>query len=118
MAFLLNPNVIRKGLTYLLAMFSFIEVEDLLKSCNISSLLDYHVQRHFKNPKCGDDCVLEVAGKLKIEKQYIEENGVPVKKGVGYCRHGCEIEVRMSIPPGKDKWEIGTSFHKGPCLAK
>ena len=63
-------------------------------------------------------CIELVGDSVEILEQYIEENGIPIKKGVGYCRHGCEIEVRMSIPPGKDKWEIGTSFHKGPCLAK
>jgi hypothetical protein len=116
--FLLNPNVIRLGLSSLLTMYSLNEIEDLLKSCNISRLLDYHVLRHFKNNKCGEDCVIEVAEKIKIKEQYFAENDIPYIKGEGNCKHGCLIEVRMSIPPGKDEWEIGTSFHKGPCLVK
>ena len=117
-SFLLNPNVIRLGLSSLLAIYSFSEVEDLLKSCNISTLLDYHVLRHIKNQKCGEDCIYEVADKLKINEQYFAENDIPYIKGEGNCRHGCLIEVRMSIPPGEEKWEIGTAFHRGPCYAK
>ena len=82
--FLLNPNVIRLGLSSLLTMYSLNEIEDLLKSCNISRLLDYHVLRHFKNNKCGQDCVIEVAEKIKIKKKYFAENDVPKKKERGF----------------------------------
>ena len=112
-------HIIRLGLTALFAKYSFSEIDDLLENCSVSTHLDSHVLRHFEdNSDCGQECILKVAEELKISKKWKEDNDVPVVRGEGRCRHGCLIEVRMSIPPGEEEWKVGTAFHKGACFAR
>ena len=74
-------------------------------------------KKHEWNNKCEKDCILEVARKLKIHSSWLADNCIPAIRGTEYCKHGCELEVRLSIPPGKNNWQVGTAFHKGPCKA-
>ena len=75
-------------------------------------------KKHKFNDKCGADCILKVAYDIKSGSSWLADNGIPIIRGTGYCRHGCEIEVRLSIPLGHDQWKIGTAFHTGDCKAK
>ena len=72
-------------------------------------------EKHGFNKKCGGDCILQVANNLRAYSPRISENGVPCIRGTGKCKHDCLIEVRMSIPPNQQIWNIGTAFHKGHC---
>ncbi len=60
----------------------------------------------------------KLAYDIKSASSWLADNGIPIIRGTGYCRHGCEIEVRLSIPLGHDQWKIGTAFHTGDCKAK
>lgn len=97
-------------------------VKEWIQNREIDTTLDYHTltKKHNFNSKCGEDCILQVANNLKVTKSYYVKNKIPYVVGDGKCKHGCTIEVRLSIPPGKTKWEIGTCMHKpqGVCLAK
>ena len=93
------------------------KIKEWVKALAIDTTLDEHVmkEKHGFNRKCGGDCILQVANNLKVYNAWIVENGIPVVRGTGNCRHACLIEVRMSIPIGQKIWSIGTAFHKGPC---
>ena len=95
------------------------EVRERIQYTQISTNIDAHVmtKKHKFNPKCGEQCILHVANNLKTQKSWETKNGIPCIEGTGNCSHGCEITVRMSIPPSKKKWEIGTAFHTGICKA-
>ena len=97
-------------------------VKEWIQNREIDTALDYHAltKKHNFNEKCGEDCIKEVAKKIKVTKSYYVEKKIPYVVGEAKCKHGCTIEVRLSIPPGKTKWEIGTCMHKpkGVCLAK
>ena len=92
------------------------QIKEWIRTRDLSSEISDHVlnEKHDFNDKCGRDCILEVARKLKVYSSWLADNGIPTE----YCSHGCEIEVRLSIPLGKDYWKIGTAFHKGACNAK
>ena len=94
-------------------------VRDWIKSRGISSEISDHVmkEKHKFNNKCGRDCILQVANDVQSGSSWLADNGIPIIRGTGYCRHGCEIEVRLSIPLGQQEWKIGTAFHKGNCNA-
>ena len=96
------------------------QVRDWIKSRGVSSEISDHVmkKKHKFNDKCGADCILKVAYDIKSGSSWLADNGIPIIRGTGYCRHGCEIEVRLSIPLGHDQWKIGTAFHTGDCKAK
>lgn len=96
------------------------QIKEWIRTRGISSEISDHVlnKKHDFNNKCGASCILEVANKLQIHSSWLADNGIPIIRGTEHCRHGCELEVRLSIPLGKDFWKIGTAFHKGPCLAK
>ena len=91
-----------------------------IKTSDISSELSDHVMNKKLdfNDKCGSDYILEVARKLKVYSSLLTDNGIPIIRGTEYYRHRCEMEVRLSIPLGKDYWKIGTAFHKGFRKAK
>ena len=74
-------------------------------------------KKHKFNDFCNESCILYVAHNLKSQKNWETKNGIPCIEGYGNCTHQCNICVRMSIPPGKSQWEIGTAFHDGPCYA-
>lgn len=95
------------------------KVRDWIKSRGISSELSDHVmkEKHKFNDKCGADCIFQVANNVHSGSSWLADNGIPIIRGTGYCRHGCEIEVRLSIPIGQEEWKIGTAFHKGNCNA-
>lgn len=94
-------------------------VKERIQNSQISSYIDSHVmtKKHKFNNSCNEQCILQVANNLKSKKSWETKTGVPCIEGTGNCSHGCEIEVRMSIPPLKQMWEIGTAFHKGICYA-
>ena len=96
------------------------QIKEWIRTRDLSSEISDHVlnEKHDFNDKCGSDCILEVARKLKVYSSWLADNGIPIIRGTEYCRHGCEIEVRLSIPLRKDYWKIGTAFHKGSCNAK
>ena len=95
------------------------QVRDWIKTREISTELSDHVmnKKHKFNDECGRDCILQVANSVHSGSSWLADNGIPIIRGTGYCRHGCEIEVRMSIPLGHQEWKIGTAFHKGECKA-
>ena len=95
------------------------KIRERIQNAQISSSIDYHVMttKHKFNNKCAIPCILQVANNLKVKKSWETNNGVPCIRGTGICSHGCEIEIRMSIPPKKQMWEIGTAFHKDICKA-
>ena len=95
------------------------KIKEWIKTRDIDTNLDDHVmkKKHDFNNKCGAQCIISVAKNLKVRSSWLADNGIPIIRGTQYCQHGCEIEVRMSIPLGKTNWEIGTAFHKGPCKA-
>ena len=95
-------------------------IRDWVKTRAIDTAISIHVlkEKHGWTEKCGADCILYVANNLKIYKEWFAEGGIPVVRGTGNCRHGCLIEVRMSIPPNQINWSIGTAFHIGDCKAK
>ena len=95
------------------------KVKDWIKSRGISSQISDHVmtKKHKFNDKCGAECIFQVANNVCSASSWLADNGIPIIRGTGYCRHGCEIEVRLSIPIGQQEWKIGTAFHKGNCNA-
>ena len=95
-------------------------VKEWIQNREIDTTLDYHTltKKHKFNEKCGVECILDVARRLKVYESFYADNKIPYVKGTEKCKHGCLIEVRLSIPPGKNKWEIGTCMHRTPCLAK
>ena len=95
------------------------QIKEWVQTRPIDSSLSYHVlkDKHGFNNKCGPDCILQVANNLRIKNAWIVDNRIPVIRGTGNCRHGCTIEVRMSIPPKQETWNIGTAFHTEPCKA-
>ena len=95
------------------------QIKEWIKTRPISTEISDHVtnKKHDFNNKCGKYCILSVAAELKIYSSWLADNGIPIIRGTGNCRHGCEIEVRMSIPLFQQEWKIGTAFHKGPCKA-
>ena len=96
------------------------KVRDWINSRGISSVISEHVmkKKHKFNDKCGYDCIMKVAYDIKYGSSWLADNGIPIIRGTGYCKHDCEIEVRLSIPLGQDEWKIGTAFHKEDCKAK
>ena len=95
------------------------QIREWIRTRDISTEISDHVMKgkHNFNDKCGRDCIIAVANSLRIQSSWLADNGIPVIRGTGNCRHGCTIEVRMSIPPFHQDWKIGTAFHKGPCYA-
>ena len=95
------------------------QIREWIRTRSIDTGIGEHVmtKKHKFNDKCCQQCILEVANSLKIRSSWLAENCIPVIRGTSYCRHGCEIEVRMSIPPGKQNWIIKTAFHTGDCKA-
>ena len=95
------------------------KVREWIKSRGISSEISDHVlkEKHKFNDKCGVDCILQVANNVHSGSSWLADNGIPIIRGTGNCKHGCEIEVRLSIPLGQQEWKIGTAFHKGNCKA-
>ena len=95
------------------------QIKEWIKTRPISSEISDHVmkKKHDFNDKCNKDCILSVARNLQIYSSWLADNGIPIIRGTERCRHGCEIEVRMSIPLFQKEWKIGTAFHKGPCYA-
>ena len=94
------------------------QIRDWIKTRGIE-YIDAHAMKdkHKFNDNCSQQCILQVANNLKIRSSWLADNGVPIIRGTEYCKHGCEIEIRMSIPPGKQGWVIKTAFHKGECKA-
>ena len=95
------------------------KIKEWIRTREIDTYISDHVmtQKHKFNDKCGHDCIIEVARKLKVHSSWLADNGIPIIRGSEYCRHGCEIEVRLSIPLFQKDWKIGTAFHKGSCKA-
>ena len=95
------------------------QIREWIRTREISTDISDHVmkKKHDFNDKCKQDCILSVARNLKVNSSWLADNGIPIIRGTGNCRHGCEIEVRMSIPLLQQTWKIGTAFHKGPCKA-
>ena len=84
-----------------------------------ASSVDSHVmnKKHKFNDKCGAKCILAVAVSMVGSKSWTAEGSIPVVRGSGTCGHGCEIEVRISLPTRATKWQVGTAFHTGECKA-
>ena len=95
------------------------KVREWIKSRDLSYELSDHVmnKKHKFSDKCGADCIFQVANDVRFGSSWLADNGIPIIRGTGYCRHGCEIEVRLSSPLGQQEWKIGTAFHKGECKA-
>ena len=95
------------------------QIREWIRTRDISTDISDHVmnKKHDFNDKCNQDCILSVARNIKVQSSWLADNGIPIIRGTGNCRHGCEIEVRMSIPLFQQNWKIGTAFHKGPCKA-
>ena len=93
-------------------------IKEWIKTREIGRI-DSHAKtkKHKFNDKCGDDCIMEVAKILQVRSSWLADNGVPIIRGSGFCKHGCEIEERLSIPPLEQEWVIKTCFHKGDCKA-
>ena len=93
------------------------KVRNYLQNLSISKELSYHVLRddHNFTDECKELCIMEVAYKVKERIGWTNNGNVPYIRGDDYCYHNCNIEVRMSIPPGKQEWVIGTAFHTGIC---
>ncbi len=95
------------------------KIKEWIRTRDISTDISDHVmkEKHKFNSKCKEQCILQVARNLQVQSSWLADNGIPIIRGTQYCVHGCEIEVRMSIPLFKDQWKIGTAFHKGECKA-
>ena len=95
-------------------------IKERIKTRTIDTSISGHVmkKKHGWTNKCRQDCILQVANNIKVNKAWFTKGGIPIIRGNGNCRHGCLIEVRMSIPPNQINWSIGTSFHKDICTAK
>ena len=95
------------------------QVKERIKTRVIITELSDHVmkEKHKFNDKCWRDCIFQVANNVHSGSSWFADNGISIIRGTGYCKHGCEIEVRMSIPLGHQEWKIGTAFHKGNCNA-
>ena len=95
------------------------KIKEWIRTRDISTDISEHVkkEKHKFNSKCKEECILQVARNLQVHSSWLADNGIPIIRGSEYCKHGCEIEVRMSIPLLQDKWKIGTAFHKGVCKA-
>jgi len=79
-----------------------------------------HMKKHLENPNCAIKCSLVAAGNGIFKRFDIASKGdIYSIRIVGNCLHGCEWEVRLSLPkpfsPTTKAW-IGTAFHTGPCL--
>ena len=96
------------------------EVREYIQDLDISSNISDHVlhDKHDFSDECGESCIMYVAYTVKNSISWYNNGYVPYIRGSDNCRHGCDIEVRMSVPKGKKEWVIGTAFHKGPCLAE
>ena len=66
------------------------QVRDWIKSRGVSSEISDHVmkKKHKFNDKCGADCILKVAYDIKSGSSWLADNGIPIIRGTGYCRHG------------------------------
>ena len=95
------------------------KVKEWIATRDLNTEISDHVltKKHKFNDECGRDCILQVASDLRVRSSWLADNGIPIIRGTGNCRHGCEIEVRLSIPLGQQEWKIGTAFHKGDCKA-
>ena len=119
-----NPNLIRLGLAALLGKYTFNVISESIRNLRINSNLKYHVltEKHRFTPNCKNECILEIAEKLKathsIYKQKHKGIEIPVIEGTDRCKHSCLIEVHLSIPPQREEWEVQTSYHLEPCKAK
>ena len=95
------------------------KIKEWIKTRDIDTSISSHVmkEKHKFNDKCREECILEVARTAKIHSSWFADNGIPIIRGTEYCKHGYEIEIRMSIPLFQKNWKIGTAFHKGNCKA-
>ena len=95
------------------------QIKEWIKTRPISTEIKANAKtkKHDFNDKCGNECILSVARNLKIYSSWFADKGIPYIRGTGNCKHGCELEVRMSIPPFQQEWKIQTAFHKGICNA-
>ena len=95
------------------------QIREWIRTRDISTDISDHVmnKKHDFNNRCKQDCILSVARDIKVHSSWLADNGIPIIRGSEYCRHGCEIEVRLSIPLFQKDWKIGTAFHKGSCKA-
>ena len=93
------------------------KIKEHIQELDIDGYIQDHVmtKKHEFNDECGEDCILYVAFRVKNKINWVNNGSVPYIRGSDYCRHGCDIEVRMSLPPGKHEWKIGTAFHKYTC---
>ena len=94
------------------------KIKEWIKTREIDTNISDHVltKKHKFNNKCHVECILQVARNVNIYNSWFSD-AIPIIRGTGYCKHGCEIEIRMSIPFSQQKWKIGTAFHKGICKA-
>ena len=88
------------------------KIKEWIRTREIDTYISDHVmtQKHKFNDKCGHDCIIEVARKLKVHSSWLADNGIPIIRRTGNCRYGYEIKVRMSIPLVQQSWKIKSAF--------
>ena len=97
-------------------------VNKILNHIKFQNTMDDHTIRkdHDFNDYCGPDCIMEVEKNVKE----VVKSGFDKKQKTGNilirgnCKHGCDIYIKLALPPVWEFWDISTAYHKGPCYAK